>query len=159
MLDAVTKGATFVPATVKPGELYWKLIRADGPEWWDGKHSIFVDVWGEDGFRRINQTVMFSWPGGNQVKVTESKHGEPFAVDFPMFNARPAFSTWVYDRIPSDELRGLGLVPHERHVCYKLVFQLTRAEAADAPVISPPPTPGKPSKVKLYLDDVLVFER
>lgn len=161
MLDVVKNGATYKPADVSPGALYWKLIIADGPEWWEGKHSIFVDCWDTNGLRVVGVPVTYSWPGDIQTKLTELKKGEPYALDFPMFNSRPALGIWVSDnRYPSDALHGLGLVPFERHVSYKLVFQLTRAEAAPQIVTPPAPTPpGNKSKVRLYIDDVLVYEQ
>lgn len=154
MLDGITGGATYVPAKAAPGQLYWKLVKAEGPIEWEGKHSIYVDVLNEQGNREVGVQVYFWWDGGDQRKRAESKQGEPFACDLPMFAAGQAYSVKIDDVIPSDELHGMGLIAFEKHVSYKLTFQEVRADVAPV-VVSPPPTTPQPqegSKIVIQLD-------
>jgi hypothetical protein len=134
-------GAAYVPAPVAPNNRYWRLVQADGPVEWGGRHSTFVDVWDEAGNRVVGTRVKF-WNGGIVYKNTESKRGEPYAVDFPMYAAGNAYGCQVDDGIyPSDAIFGMGLVANSPHVVYKLVFQRTVAGTMEPPVL-PPVEPG-----------------
>jgi hypothetical protein len=120
---------------------HWKLIRNEGPVEWDGKHSIFVDVVDEQGKRMVGVPVTCKWadgPDGSQTKPTEPKTGEPFAMDFPMWNAHGVYSVWVsVPGEPSDVASDMGLIPFHGHVCYKLVFQRSSggSDVGDGPQV------------------------
>jgi hypothetical protein len=135
-------GATYKPATVTPGQAYWKLIIAEGPRDMGGKHSVFVDVLDSGGRRLVGIPVLFYWSDDDDRKPTESKPGEPYAVDLPIFAANNAYGARVDDGLPSDDLFGMGLVPFEPHVSYRLVFQRTVASGVEVP--GEPPTPPVP---------------
>lgn len=148
-------------ADVAPGKPYWKAILAEGPEEWQGKHSIFVDVWDERGNRIPGVPVTLWWNGGQETKNTEKKTGEPFAMDFPMYAAGEAYGVRVGDGLPSDQVYGMGLIAWHSHVVYKVIFQRTVAEGTvTPPAPTPPSKPSQPSKDKyqLYRNGVLVYE-
>ena len=132
----------------------WKLIRNEGPVEWDGKHSIFVDVVDEQGKRLTGIPVKFWWNDGYEVKRTEAKTGEPFAVDFPMFAAGDAYGAKVDDGNPGDQTFGMGLIPFHPHVCYKLVF---RRSADSEDVGEGPQVPGK-DKIQVLVNGVVKWE-
>lgn len=157
MLDAVRNGATFQPAGVRPGVAYWKLLSADGPEPWGGRHSIFIDVWDEQGRRMVGVPVTFWWADGSQTKTTEAKSGEPWAVDFPMFAAGASYGIRIDNELDSDQLFGMGLLAGQPHVVYKLIFQRTmqREEAPTQP--EPPTVPGK-DKIQLIMNGEIVWQ-
>lgn len=144
-----------IRAQIAPGETYWKLVKADGPEEWGGRHSVFVDVWDEQGNRIVGMPVTFWWNNGSDTKPTELKEGEPFAVDFPMYAAGEAYGVRVGNGF-TDQVFGMGLIANQKHVVYKLIFQ--RAVAEGMPVVEPPPSvPGK-DVWQLYRNGVLVYE-
>ena len=151
-------GTIYKPAVPVRGQPYWKLISAEGPEAWGGRHSVYVDVLDEVGLRLIGIPVLFYWNDGDERKVTEAKTGEPFAIDFPMYAAGNAYGIKIVDGLPSDQFFGMGLVANQPHMVFKLVFQRTVARGTDLP--QPPTIPPVVGgdKYKLYRNDVMVWE-
>lgn len=134
----IAHGATYLPAQVAPGQQYWRLVRAEGPLWWGGRASIYVDVQGLAGQRLVGVRVRL-WNGGNSHKPTEPKVGEEFGLDFPIFAAGNAYGVQVADGQPSDAIFGMGLVAFKDHVSYKLVFRLSAKEdGSEPPPVDPP---------------------
>lgn len=144
-------GATFTPAVVAPGQPYWQLVSADGPEYWGGRVSVFVDVINEAGVRVVGVPVAFYWNGPandrENVKKTEPKTGDPFAVDWPMNAGGHAYGVHVADGLPSDDIFGFGMGDHVPHQVFKCRFQRAIAGAAPVePPAEPPQPPTAPSK-------------
>lgn len=151
------QGTTYTPAKPKPGQVYWKLISAEGPDEWGGRHSVFVDVVDEQGRRLIGVPVTFYWNGNDVQKLTEPKAGEPWAVDFPMYAAGSAYGVRVGDDIArSDQLFGMGLIANEPHVVYKLTFQRTVATGTDTG--TGPTVPQGKDKIQVVVNGVVVWE-
>lgn len=124
------RGAILTPATPAPGESYWQLVRG---EWRNeaesqGLHHILVDVLDRAGGRLPHVGVRFWWADGQEIKLTERKPGEDYAVDFPMFAAGWAYGVQIVDG-PSDRVDHLGLgtiaAPWAGvHTSYRFAFQL-----------------------------------
>ncbi len=124
----------YIPATVVPGQAYWRLTRAD---FWDekenqGKHHIFVNVLDEGGNRIVGQRVNVTWePAERVVIVTEDKPAPEYSANFPLdINHYPPWGTLgvfavTVDGLPSDKVAGMGLPPKNRFVVYLLTFQRT----------------------------------
>src|SRR5690606_21601294 len=103
--------ASLHPAVNDDGGPYWKLVRA---EWLDerqaqGRHHVFVDVLDAQGQRIVGVPVRFWWADGQDIKRTEAKPGEAYAVDFALYNPAPAYNVAIADGKPSDAVHGLGL--------------------------------------------------
>lgn len=134
------RGATFLPATVTPGEGYWCLVRA---VWYNseesqGRRNIFVDLLDGDGARQVGLPVLVSWPDGDHTIVTQAKPGEEYAADFPMQSLAPAYRAQPNTGDPADAIDGMGLgeidAPnHAHHTSYGLVWQWTIAPATATP--------------------------
>lgn len=103
-------GVTIEPASVAPGEPYWRVVEIvwHDESQSDGRHSIFVDVLDEAGSRVVGQPLTVSWGGGNQQLTLEAKPFPEYGANFPMFAAGQAYSLQV-DGLPSDRVHGLGL--------------------------------------------------
>lgn len=149
------RGVKLTPAIVKPGQTYWQLVEGKYLGEQGGKHHILVDVVDENNRRISGHNVRF-WNGGSVRKMTESKLGEMYAVDFPMFAAGWSYGVAV-DGL-SDSVFGMGLGTVEQptmglHVSYHFVFQRTTAA-----VIQPPKPPTGPP-VDLSLRDELLALR
>mgnify|MGYP006935473635 CR=1 FL=1 len=140
-LALIAHGATYRPANVKTGQPYWRLVEAQGPLQMGGRHHIYVDVLGEAGQRLTGIPVRFFWADGDTLTRTEAKPGDPAATNFPMYAGGNAYGCRVDSGLPSDELFGMGLVPHAPHVSYRLVFKRTLA-GGDAPPQEPPTPPS-----------------
>lgn len=154
-------GATFTPAVVQPGQSYWQLISADGPVEWGGRISVYVDVIDEAGRRAIGVPVAFYWHGGGNdtqnVKLTESKNGEPFSVDWPMNAGGHAYGVHVADGLPSDDVFGMGLGSFVPHHTFKLIFRRTIAAGAP-PVPEPlpiPPVTEPPATARDFIEQAM----
>jgi len=117
-------GCSLKEYSARAGESYYKLVYAEGPVEWQGKHSVFVDVTNGNG-RAIGQPVRFFWNNGQDIKAVEPKTGEEFGVDFPMYAANNAYGVAVMGT--SDVVWGMGLIPFKPHVVFKLKFALTIA--------------------------------
>jgi hypothetical protein len=118
---------------VQPGQLSWRLIKA---EFWDekenqGKHHIFVNVLDEKGVRIIGQEISVEWPGEKLVILTENKPPPEYSANFPLdVNHYPPWGTLgAFDvrvnGLPSDKVIGMGLPPKNKFVVYLLTFQRT----------------------------------
>ena len=128
------RGAYLIPATVSPGQGYWRLLWA---HWYDpeeaaGKHHIFVDVLDATDQRQVGIPVIFSWDNDSYTAPTEPKPDEPYAVNFPMYAIAPAYSAHPADGAPADAVAGMGLGSLEYpesaiHTSYGLVWQWTVA--------------------------------
>jgi hypothetical protein len=100
------------PACVRPGEQYWRLVRAEWltGEQFRGYHHLFVDVQDEDGNRLGGSTFVMSWPDG-KCKLSIGQ-GLPTPIDHgnncPMFSPAESYKVWV-EGLPSDAVNGLGL--------------------------------------------------
>ncbi len=130
-LDALN--VQFIPATVEPGQAYWRLVES---EFWDekenqGKHHIYVNVLDENGARIIGQNVIVKWPDEHLVIVTKAKPAPEYSANspldvnhYPPWGTLGAFTVWV-DGLPSDQVAGMGLPPKNKLVVYLLTFQRT----------------------------------
>lgn len=136
--DLIAWGAVFKPATVVPGQEYWKLIIADGPMDIGGNHHLYVDVWGKDGLRQVGVPVLFYWRDGDERHPTEAKTGEPYSVNLPLFAGGNSYGVRVDDGSPSDDLFGVGLGSFVPHHSFRAIFQRAIAEGGTTP---PPPPP------------------
>lgn len=145
--DLIAWGATYTPATVTPGQEYWKLVSADGPMDIGGNINVFVDVWDKDGNRMVGVPVVFFryYKDGklfNDRKLTEPKTGEPYAVDWPIYSGGNAYGVHVDENItgiPSDNIFGFGMGSFVPHHSFRAVFQLSVSE--QPPIIVPPDPP------------------
>lgn len=147
--DMIAFGATFTPAVpaigagqaiVTPGQAYWACISADGPIDIGNNHHIYVDVLDASGKREVGVTVEFFWDSDRQHvrHETEAKPGEDQATNEPIWAGNNAYGVRVIEAgVPSDSVQGMGLVPWEKHKCYKVVFK--RAIAVPIPIV--PTTP------------------
>lgn len=143
-------GATYQPANAAPGQPYWQLVEANGPLEWGGRHAIFVDVLGEARQRLTGVPVRFFWADRSEIKRTEAKTGDPYAVDLPMFAAGNAYGVRIDDGMPSDQLFGMGLLAYQPHVSYRLLFQRTVAGRDEGPL--PPPLSERQAAFARVLD-------
>jgi len=150
----IAHGATYKPANVTRGQPYWRLVEAQGPLQMGGRHHIYVDVLGEAGQRLTGVKVRFFWADDYTLTTTEAKPGEPAATNFPMYAAGNAYGARVDDNLPSDELFGMGLVPHAQHVSYRLIFKRTLG-GGDAPPQEPDPPTNPPPTGNVTLDEAL----
>jgi len=118
-----------VPAGVRPGQYYWRLIEA---RWQNeaeagGDHTIYVQVLDENGNRLIGQPVEIRWPGGSLNIFTEDKPPPEYGGNFPMYNTLGSYSVSV-PGLPSDTIVGLGMGTAEQpaftvHTNFFLTFQ------------------------------------
>jgi hypothetical protein len=111
------RGTMLIPARVKPGQGYWRLIRA---QWYDindpplrGKHHIFIDTLDQSGKRQAGVRIrLSSYPDAKEIFgyiPTESKAGEPYATSFAMTERAPAYRVEPDDGAPADAVTGMGL--------------------------------------------------
>lgn len=131
-------GATYTPATVEPGQEYWKLVQADGPMDIGNNHHIYLDVWNRDGERIVGVPVQLFWADGTETFISEPKTGEPAALSIPLYAKGHAYGVRVLDRRASDEIFGLGLADRKGHHSFRLIFRLTIAEQTPLPAPLPP---------------------
>lgn len=119
-------------AVVAPGQVYWRLIKA---EWQDevesgGRHHIYVETLDESGRRVQSVAVRIGWDGGSQLLTPEAKPADEYPMNFDMYKAGYAFDARV-DGQASDIIRNLGMGTIEArhyavHTSYLLTFQLMR---------------------------------
>lgn len=154
--DLIAWGATYTPATVAPGQEYWRLVSADGPMDIGGNHHIYVDVWNRDGERIVGVPVQL-WNGEPVTFKSEPKTGEPAALSIPLYAGGNAYGVHVIDGRPSDKIFGMGLGNFVPHHSFRLIFQLTLAvqEPGTQPPIIVPPDP--PMTLKEALDNVQFY--
>jgi hypothetical protein len=141
------RGVRLEEFAAQAGQVIWRLAKGEylDEQQSQGRHHVFVDTLNEQGQRMTGIPVEFSWAGGKDVKPTEAKPGEPYAVDFPMFASGNGYHVRVSDG-QSDQVMGMGLgsiaQPHMGiHVSYRLVFQKTMHHTNGVP-IAPPVEPG-----------------
>jgi hypothetical protein len=101
---------------VKPGQGYWRLVQA---KWFDegeppfgGKHHIYMDALDASGNRQSGVRMQMATLDGSEIlgyTNTEAKPGEPYAANFPMFVAAPAYRVQPSAGAPADVVSGLGL--------------------------------------------------
>ncbi|HEX9076252.1 MAG TPA: hypothetical protein VF932_10760 [Anaerolineae bacterium] len=123
-LDAIN--VSFEPAKVSPGQMYWKLIRAEyqGPSESNGKHHIFFTVEDEMAKPVEYQRVWQGWPE-DKTDATTNEKGEaniPLWASFaPERGESGQYSAWI-DGLPSDRVNGMGL-PSKRQVCFLMTWR------------------------------------
>lgn len=105
----------------------WHLVSARylDKEAAQGHHAIFIDTLDAYGVRLIGVPVDFIWSDGHDLKKTEAKSGEPFALSWPLFAAGNGYA-FVLDGGPRVEGMGLGSIeePHLGiHVSYQFIFK------------------------------------
>ncbi len=118
-------------ATVAPGALYWKLIRADYHDPFQhggvfgGDHNMYYVISDELGARVPNHKVWQSWPDDKTSALTNTDGIADIAMWANYFpeNGPGPYNGYV-DGLPSDEVRGMGL-PANNHVSFILYFQKT----------------------------------
>ncbi|MBI3741075.1 MAG: carboxypeptidase regulatory-like domain-containing protein [Chloroflexi bacterium] len=124
------------PATISPGQKYWKLIRAkylppgDAPGTAQGRVNIYYTVLDENGFPVVNQKVWQQWPDDRAAGTTDGDGVTNFGMTGdssfdpkPPRSQRGPYSAYV-DGLPSDKVVGLGL-PLRQHVVYELTWRKT----------------------------------
>jgi len=132
-LDAL--GVKLVPAEVRPGQAYWKLIRAEyqGPGESNDSHQIYYTVVDQQDNPMEYQKVMQSWADGETDAITneQGQANIPLWASYaPDRGEQGAYTAWV-DGLPSDRVVGMGL-PLKRHVSFVLTWKRTIASFLDA---------------------------
>lgn len=110
------RGAQLIPAQPRPGQGYWRLVRA---RWFDadeppfaGKHYIYLDTLDQAGARQIGVRIQMTSLDQKEdygFVTTEAKPGEPYAANFAMYIVAPAYRVAPADGAPADAVTGLGL--------------------------------------------------
>lgn len=134
------RGVRYVPAAGSP----WRLLRGtyNEGEAAQGRHHILIETFDARVGRVEGVLVNFVWPDGHDIKATEAKPGEAFALAWPLYAAGNGYG-FVVDGGPCVEGMGLGTIAHpERgdHVSYEFVF--VRGREHSAPVVAPGVEPG-----------------
>jgi len=136
------RGALLIHATVEPEQGYWRLVQgawyAENEPPFAGQHHIFVDALATQGDRQTGVRLAVTSLDGTDLYgrlITESKPGEPYAANFPMYVVAPAYRVAPSDGNPADAVTGLGLGSIELpkwtvHTSYGFVWQWTVAPAA-----------------------------
>jgi hypothetical protein len=123
-LDAL--GVSVEPAQVRPGQAYWKLVRAEyeGPGESNDTHQIFYRVVDQHNKPMEYQKVFQSW-GDGQTDAITNEAGETnipiWASYAPDRDERGPYSAWI-DGLPSDRVTGMGL-PQKHHVSFRLTWK------------------------------------
>lgn len=145
------RGIVFEPATVTPGQWYWKLVDV---AWCDenqsgGKINIFYKALDANGQAIANQKCIAAYPFNPSNFIPIFTKAAPDWGDFPMSGGNwcpfwpegpnGPYNAWVDSfcpangsscppqaAYPSDRVRGMGL-PCNRHECYFLTWQFTQA--------------------------------
>lgn len=138
------RGVRIIRAQPEPGHTVWRVVAGEwrDVEQSDGKHSVFLEVLDEAGSRVVGVPVNFFWPTGGEVKNTESKPNDDYAIDFPMHNAHNSYNVEIWGAV-SDKIEGLGLGTLDEpwrpaHTSFRFTFQRTREAELDG--IEPPDT-------------------
>jgi len=127
-------GVVLEPANVKPGQAYWKLVRAiyQAPDESNDSHQIYYTVVDQQNNPVEYQKVWQGWSDGETEAITNDR-GEaniPLWVAFaPDRGERGAYVAWV-DGLVSDRVSGMGL-PLKRHVNFLLTFKRAVATFMD----------------------------
>ena len=119
-----------IPAEVKSGQTYWRLIRA----WWqtpeEGHNAfhIFANVLNKDGVA-ISQPIIIE-NGGKRMIQPEPKPDTEYLINYPMAGTLGSYTCYVAGDWPSDRVAGLGLgfaKGGKDHTVFILLFQETVA--------------------------------
>ena len=128
-----------VPAGVKPGDTYWKLIEArwENEEEAQGRHHIYVEVLTKTESLISGMPVAFM-DGGTVIARTEADK----PLEFGMYGVLGSYTVYVAQGI-SDWVTGLGMgtpgqPTYAIHTCFYLTFQEATAEAEPEPPESTP---------------------
>lgn len=127
-------GMALEPANVKPGQAYWKLVRAiyQAPDESNDNHQIYYTVVDQQNKPVEYQKVMQGWSDGETDAITNER-GEaniPLWVGYaPDRGERGAYAAWI-DGMVSDRVSGMGL-PAKRHVNFVLTFKRAVATFLD----------------------------
>lgn len=122
-------GVTISEANVAPGQPYWRVTEVI---WHDevqaeGRHSLLMDVFDENGGRIVGQNLKISWGGGSALIPVEAKPAPEYGANFAMFAAGHSYTVQV-DGLPSDSVGSLGLGTIEKrdwtiHTEFLIKFQ------------------------------------
>jgi len=122
-------GVILQPAGVRPGQQYWRLVKA---VWHDesqsgNDHTIYVELLDEGGSRLVGHPIEIRWQGGSLVLTTEDKPPNEYPANFPMYNTLGSYQVKVSGP-PSDTLVGLGMGTADQpdftiHTNFLLTFQ------------------------------------
>lgn len=120
----------------------WTLLRGEylGKDEAQGKHAIEIEALDENNQRLVGVLVDFVWADGHDLKATEAKAGERWALSWPLFAAGNGYG-FVLDGGPRVEGMGLGSIEAPLmgiHVAYQFTFR--RGGGASAPVALPEPS-------------------
>lgn len=118
------------PAKAKPGETYWRLIRAywQDPDEGHQAFHIFANVLNKDGIA-IGQPIIVE-NGGKTLVPVQPKPDSDYLINYPMAGTLGSYSVYVAGDTPSDRINGLGLgyaKGGKDHTCFLLTFQETVA--------------------------------
>ena len=131
-LDAL--GVVVEPASVKPGQTYWRLVRADyeAPNESNDEHQIYFTVIDQQNRPIEYQKVLQGWADGETDAITNDQG----IANIPMWVAyapdrmeQGPYSAWI-DGMPCDGVRGMGL-PSKRHVNFRLTWKRSAATFLD----------------------------
>lgn len=121
------------PAGLQPGQRYFRLISC---QWQDKEqsgndHTIYIDVFDENGSRMVGQPVEIQWPEGSLIVTVEDKPPPEFGANFPMYGVLGSYDVKIPGTIPSDTVVGMGMgTPAQPsftiHTNFLLKFQLVR---------------------------------
>jgi CRP-like cAMP-binding protein len=122
---------SIVPAGVRPGQSYWRLIRCiwQNKEESGNDHTIYINVLDENGSRIVGQPIEIRWDAGSLVIFTEDKPPTEWSSNFPMYGTLGSYSLSIAG-LPSDTVAGMGMGTPEQpnftiHTNFLLVFQRT----------------------------------
>ncbi len=121
------------PSGLSPGQRYFRLISFQ----WQNKeesgndHTIYIDVFDENGSRMVGQSVEIQWPQGSLIVPVEDKPPPEYGANFPMYGVLGSYNVSIPGTIPSDTAVGLGMGTPEQpsftiHTNFLLKFQLVR---------------------------------
>ena len=127
--------ARLIPASVAAGQGYWRLVKGvwygENEPPFAGQHHIFVDTLDPAGRRQAGVKFRVLSPDGGylfSVFYSETKPGELYAGNFPMYSVAPAYMIVPSDGNPADAVTDLGLGSIEQpdytiHTSYGFVWQ------------------------------------
>lgn len=131
-LDAL--GVVIEPANVKPGQAYWKLVRAEyqAPNESNDGHQIFYTVVDQQNRPVEYQKALQGWADGETDAIT-NENGEthiPMWLGFsPDHLEQGPYVAWI-DGLACDRVRGMGL-PSKRHVNFLFTWKRSVATFLD----------------------------
>ena len=116
-----------VPATVPPGQPYWRLtrLRYEDEQESGGRHHIYIEEPHDPSRRARVRTGTFEFDF-----LLEKPASEP-AGNYAMVGIPNVYSLWMPDAL-SDRVDGLQMRGN-RHVCYYATYEWAMNEAAPAP--------------------------